>query len=296
MLLEQRRSERHRRANIFLLEQTFLEQEKRDKELLNCTDNVHIEATGIKNNCFFCIVDAAAISKKQLSKTKMYPAPARHPAAPSPQVNVQQLPFIEPANGRYVGTTRLLIDADVAPLCSRGTKWLDRFFDEYTRSAPTDIRSAGTKVRRTSTRKQQQQQQQQRLCRGDIICANVGSNIAGTTRVSRRALCKMRLGERASASARAMRATPRAGQRDAALFRHPFLPSFLSLTLLSVLSAFQPTRSSRCLPAPFRAGSPCRFVLQIPRILRASPSHREIARTGFYIKNLAVYCFIAPFV
>ncbi|EGI63092.1 hypothetical protein G5I_08539 [Acromyrmex echinatior] len=73
----------------------------------------------------------------------MYPAPARHPAAPSPQVNVQQLPFIEPTNGRYVGTTRLLIDADVAPLCSRGTKWLDRFFDKYTRSAPTDIRSGG---------------------------------------------------------------------------------------------------------------------------------------------------------
>ncbi|TGZ38290.1 hypothetical protein DBV15_00390 [Temnothorax longispinosus] len=174
----------------------------------------------------------------------MYPAPARHPAAPSPQVNVQQLPFIEPANGRYVGITRLLIDADVAPLCSRGTKWLDRFFDEYTRSARRtyeataitvplvwlplvfvfqvchvfrvtvdrryngkarlDVRTyepfsllanqinectlasvtlklSGNKsapnerfASSSGSSQQQQQQQRQRLCRGDIICANVG--------------------------------------------------------------------------------------------------------------------------
>jgi len=148
-------------------------------------------------------------------------------------------------------------------------------------------------VRRTNARKQQQQQQQwqrRRLCHDDIICANVGSNIARTTRVSRRALCKMRLAERAST--RAMRATPRAGQRDAALFRRPFLLFPFSRSPLGPIH-LQPTRSSHCLPAPFRAGSPCRFVLQIPRILRASPSHRELACTGFYIKNLVVYCFIA---
>lgn len=112
-------------------------------------------------------------------------------------------------------------------------------------------------MRRTSARKQQEQQelqQRQHLCRGDIICANVGSNIAGTTRVSRRALCKMRLAERART--RAMRATPRAGQRDAALFRHPFLLFPFSRSPLGPIH-LQPTRSSRCLPAPFS----CRFAV-----------------------------------
>lgn len=158
-------------------------------------------------------------------------------------------------------------------------------------------------MRRTNARKQQEQQEQQKqqeqqrqqqrqhLCRGDIICANVGSNIAGTTRVSRRALCKMRLAERART--RAMRATPRAGQRDAALFRHPFLLSFLSLALLSALSTSSRPVPRAAFPRPFVPV--CRVVScsRFRGFYRASPSHREIARTGFYIKNLTVYCFIA---
>jgi len=52
----------------------------------------------------------------------------------APQVNVQQLSLIEPANGRYVGTTRLLIDADVAPAVPlKGHKVARSFLHEHTR-------------------------------------------------------------------------------------------------------------------------------------------------------------------
>lgn len=148
-------------------------------------------------------------------------------------------------------------------------------------------------MRRTSARKQQQQQQRLRLCRDDIICANVGSNIAGTTRVSRRALCKMRLAERART--RAMRATPRAGQRDAALFRRPFL----LLPFSRSPPRPYPPPADPFLALPSRALS-CRFAVSFRALDSADStclappplSRREIA-LDFISKISAVYCLIA---
>lgn len=112
--------------------------------------------------------------------------------------------------------------------------------------------------------------------RDDIVCANVGSNIAGTTRVSR-ALCKC---ARLSASATLRRGT----QRDAALFRRLFLSSrplvpFSSLALFSLQRPpsplARPGRSALTLFPLLSVSSPplrrCRLVLQIPWILHVSP-------------------------